>query len=866
MRTTKLSDVRMAALFLVSVCVLGFEIEVMRVFAVGSWSNFGSMVISIALLGTGVAGTLLTFLGDSVRRNPDGWLSVSAFSLGPSMAVAHTIAQHVPFNPVLIVSDPAQLWWIGAYYVIYGIPFFAGGLFIGVCFTAFSSRMHQLYFWNMIGSGAGGLAILGLMFVFPPDFLIYPLVGLAVIPALLSCVRWSPEENKPRMHLGEAAFTVGIAVISYALLLSFGRIFVSDFKPVSYAQRFPDSRQVYSAFSPLGEIKVYESSFFHFAPGLSDTASISLARMPRNAFLGLYIDGDGPVGVMRRLSAQEEGYIDFLPMAAPYLLLDHPRVLVLRLGGGAGIFTALHKGAREVWVVEPDSDLIHMMRDVPFFQGFTGKILDDPRVRVVNKEVRAFAGSTNQKFDLVELGLIDSTGLSQAGGYSVEENYTYTVEAVREYLKALTPSGVLSITVWDRLNPPRNVPRLLATVVRALREQGIPNVDKDIFSFNLLLSTATILVKKDGFTPRETGQLNRFCRRMSFDVNYYPGMPSDAKRFDKLMAGYADIYSGNPDNPSSASEPSASDAPPGSATAAPSPAAPEMDLRPADLYHLSLEWLLAHKQKELYSKYVFDIRPATDDRPYYSGYLKPQSIPQFLPRLGEISEEWGYLLLLATFLQSIIFGALIIVLPLVLRWRELFRGRRGTTGIIVYYACLGLAYLMAEIFLIQRFVFFLVNPVYANSIIITILLIASGIGSLVSGTLRVERRVKVLAAVLGIGIFVLFFLFAVPPLLDACLGLPLVLKVLITAALVAPMGFFMGVPFPTGLASLSESRKGILPWAWGVNGALSVTGSVLTRLLSTSLGFSVVLAVVAFLYILAGVLFPVNEPRLRHSD
>ena len=127
----KLSDVRMAALFLVSICVLGFEIEVMRVFSVGSWSNFGSMVISIALLGTGVAGTLLTFLGDRVRRNPDGWLSVSAFAFGPSMAVAHTVAQHIPFNPVLIVSDPTQLWWIGAYYLVYGIPFFAGGFSSG---------------------------------------------------------------------------------------------------------------------------------------------------------------------------------------------------------------------------------------------------------------------------------------------------------------------------------------------------------------------------------------------------------------------------------------------------------------------------------------------------------------------------------------------------------------------------------------------------------------------------------------------------------------------------------------------------------------------------------------------------------------
>ncbi|HUI72426.1 MAG TPA: hypothetical protein VL354_18045, partial [Spirochaetia bacterium] len=105
----KLSHLRLAALFFVSVCVLAFEIEVMRVFSVSSWSNFGAMVISIALLGFGLAGTLLTFLSRRVRRSPDMWLFASSFALGPSMAIAHVLAQRVPFNPVLIASDLTQL-------------------------------------------------------------------------------------------------------------------------------------------------------------------------------------------------------------------------------------------------------------------------------------------------------------------------------------------------------------------------------------------------------------------------------------------------------------------------------------------------------------------------------------------------------------------------------------------------------------------------------------------------------------------------------------------------------------------------------------------------------------------------------------
>ena len=152
----KLSQARCAALFLVSVCVLAFEIEVMRVFSVASWSNFGSMVISIALLGFGLAGTLLTLLSGRVREKPEAWLAASSFALGPSMAVAHVLAQRVPFNPVLITSDPSQLWWIGAYYLIYSVPFFAGGLFIGAAFVSLASRTYRLYFWNMLGSGLGG--------------------------------------------------------------------------------------------------------------------------------------------------------------------------------------------------------------------------------------------------------------------------------------------------------------------------------------------------------------------------------------------------------------------------------------------------------------------------------------------------------------------------------------------------------------------------------------------------------------------------------------------------------------------------------------------------------------------------------------
>src|ERR1035437_8543024 len=107
----------------------------MRTFAVGSWSNFGSMVISIGLLGIGLAGTLLTFFNERIKRNSDIWLRISALLLGPAMAGAHVAAQYVPFNPVMIGVDWTQIVWIGVYYAIYAVPFFIGAVFIGIIFV-----------------------------------------------------------------------------------------------------------------------------------------------------------------------------------------------------------------------------------------------------------------------------------------------------------------------------------------------------------------------------------------------------------------------------------------------------------------------------------------------------------------------------------------------------------------------------------------------------------------------------------------------------------------------------------------------------------------------------------------------------------
>jgi hypothetical protein len=875
----RLSGFRLASLFVLSISLVAYELAVMRVFAVGSWSNFGSMVISIALLGYGIAGTLLTLLEKRIVANPDPWLAWAASLLGPAMAGAHCVAQLIPFNPVLITADPLQVWWIAAYYALYAIPFLVGALFIGVSFIAFRSRIHGLYFWNMLGSGLGGFLILGLLYVLPPGRLVAPLVALASISALFAIITRS--DGRLTLPTVRVAVAAGGFLFSLLALFLFGEIRVSEWKPASYAKDFPDARHVYHEFGPTGELDAWQSSFFHLAPGLSDNASSGGAKMPTDAFLGLYVDGNGPIGIMRKLSRDEESYFDYLPMAAPYLLLREPRVLLLRMGGGIGAYAALYHGARSVTVVEPDPALVHMLRDVPFFKEYTGNLLADPRIELRETEPRAFAGSASETWDLAEISLVDSVGLSQTGGYPVVENYLYTAEGIASYLRRLSPGGILSISVWNRLSPPRNVPKLIATVIAAMKLQGVADPAANLFVYDQLLSTATILVKNGAFDPRETATLRAFCSRMSFIPCWYPGMPEPASSMTDVLAQYrAQLIpdeGGQSPISSSQSQPAAA-TPAGSPTGAsaegpgratvtmsrdsgPAAKVDDIDYLQEDLYYWTVSALSRGEAKTFLDSYIFAVAPATDDRPYYTAYVKPTNLGLVAADIRDLSEEWGYLLLVVTLVLSIGAGILIILIPMVWRRRELFARRKGTIRVIVYFASIGIGYMLIEIYLIQRLNYFLVDPIFSNSIVITTMLVLSGLGSLASGRSRAPRRTWVAMAAAGVALSAAFYAFALPSIVDVFLGLSLPLKILLSALFIAPAAFSMGIPFPSGLTALSASRPGLVPWAWGVNGALSVTGTVLARLVSVSGGFVLVLAISATLYLLAFLVWSGNEAR-----
>jgi spermidine synthase len=822
------------ALFLVSITGISYELYVMRIFSVGGWSNFGSLVISTALLGIGLSGIILTFIDEWVEKHSETILSVISLCLPFLRAGATIVAQMVPFNPVFLGSDSRQIWFIGAYYVIYALPFFGVAAFTGVAFIDLRSRIQKVYFWNMIGSGVGGFFIILFMFLLSPQYLILPILGLTIVAALFTCYR----PGSGGFPSGYLIALVLSAVSSVCITFIWGDIRVSDYKAISYVRKYPDSKLVHHSYGPGGEYHVYASQYFHFAPGLSDNAVLRINVLPIQPYWGLFIDGGGPIGIMGSLRENEKAYMDYLPMAAPYTLIANPDVLLIGLSGGINAQVARYKGAERIDIVEPSTEMINLLGKDPNLSRFTGNLLGFPEIQVIQGEGRAYCVDNKEAYDLIELSLIDSIGLSDDGGYPVHEDYKYTVEAFKEYFTSLKDEGILSVTVWDRLTPPRNVLKLLNTIITAMGEAEFPEPEQSLYSFGLFMSTSTILVKKGAFTEGELYDLNNFIRTRSFESLYIPGTELPLRNIDILMDVYRHHFEGQKES--------------------------EVEsFTNADMYRAAIPRFFEGSAGAIEEGYVFDIRPIRDSRPYYSGFLKLENLSMYLDQLEDVSEEWGYLLLLGMLVQACIFGLVVIVIPIIGRRKELFAHPQGTIGVIFYYAGLGLAYMLIEIYLIQRLGVFLSNPTYSTSIVITVMLIFSALGNLASGFLKRFRVFLVPAACVLIGGGLLFYILGLDGFLAGFHSAGLGMRILASAAIIAPVSFFMGIPYPNGLDSLQENKPHLLPWAWGMNGGLSLAGSALARILSVSSGFPVLLGTGIVVYLIVGILFPVNLSSRR---
>src|SRR5271166_1248112 len=832
--------------------VIALQLCIMRIFSVGSWAHFGSLVVSLAMLGFGLTSAVMCLGKGWFERHWRGVAGTALVSFGPLTVASNLLAQQIPFNAIFIVSDPMQKWRLAGNFMLYMLPFLAGALFLGTVFLRASKTFSRVYFADLTGAGLCGLAFLLAMYLLVPE-------NLIVVPLLMWCVGsllWFIAVGSRRGVAWAIAATLSIAA-HFALppFLDTPKLAVSDYKGVSYARKFPDSERVYEHASPFGYLEVYASSYLHFAPGLSDNAAFTLPRMPANAYLGMYIDGEGPSGIIRDLPPEQTAYYRFLPMAYPYLIKASPDTFVVQFGGGISTSVAL-RNSRSVTVAEGNTAVLNAFRSDKELREFTGDVLNNPKVRVIDYDGRLFLAYTSERYDVIDLSLADSAGLSSPGGFAIVEKFSYSRQAMASYMRALKDGGVLSVTLWNKEEPPKSVLKLYTTMVAAAREAERGDIANRFFVVSSYLSTATVLYKRGGFSAEEVGRLIKHTRAMSFDAIYYPGFEYDQSQTTKVLDDYRNqIFSSADSEGDPKEEPAQESMTSREPAASDDSVAPEQagGAVPATVMgRLAWHHLIHGGWDAISERYVFDTRPLTNTRPYFAAYVKPGDLPRVTDRLELLQDEWGYLLLWATLAIACAAAASLVAIPLIFGWRTIFSRNPGKFRTIVYFACLGAGYIMVEVGLISEFMLALSNATVSASVLITGMLVFSGLGAFLSERYLDRARSIMPQIFVAIGVILIGYGLFLDQALDRIGTLPYFLRLVFSFALIVPPAFLMGFPMPTAMTSLARLGKDhMFLWAWGINGCFSVIGAALVPILATSFGLSAVLMIAGGAYLLA---------------
>ena len=720
-----------AAVFLITLSGLVFEIGLTRIYSATIWYHFAFVAISMALLGWGLGG-LAVYLLKTLW--PPSNEKAAVFTMLYGLAI--------PGCLWILVKYPFELSRLPLYFITPLVPFLLGGVALSMIFDLNRQGAGSLYFADLVGASLGAVSVSVLLQLVGGEV---SLLLAAVAPMLASAL------ISKRLRV--------VAVIEAAIILLFAvtnsstglfHVIPGTIKAMRrQMDENPGSRIVQSGWNAYSRIDAVE--------GISPKF---LAR--------LYIDSDAWTSIM-----PWDGKIDSVHdmrdsyRALPFHFNPGGETLIIGPGGGPDVVAALASGSSKVTAVEMNPLMIQFVRH---YGDKTGSLYNRPDVDVIQSEGRNYISRTDKKFDTIFLGFVDSWASVASGGLSLSENYLYTTQAFRAYYDHLKDNGVMVILRWDS-----DIPRLVSNAVALLGPEG---ASQRIAALREKRGNTNdppqmlFMLRKRPFTPAESAQLQNWDLANPMIVPGYP-----------VPEPYTELLAGKKTMAAYEAESSAM------------------------------------------------VGPVFDDSPFYFAVERPWGMPSPIARR---LFQWllaPNLVLLALFAA---FG------------KPKKKPVAPYVAAVVYFSSLGFGFISVELALLQNLTLLLGHPIFTLAILLFTLLAAGGLGSAVSSFVPPRGACLVIAALGAVEAI------ALPRLVPLLLPLPIAARILVAMLLVAPMGFAMGMPFPRGLQSTGRGSLPAPPFFWGLNGVMSVVGSVTTVFVALKWGFQTAMLIGCIGYVLAG--------------
>jgi hypothetical protein len=772
-------------IFLLSGAALAYEVVLVRLLAMTRFHHLAFMILSLVLLAYGVSGVVLAYGRNRLTAAFRGWFSLFATLFAVGAVLCFQLSQRIAVRPEQWLWFPSETVFLVLLYLVLCLPFLVAACGVGLAYCLPQCDAGAIYRADLLGAAAGSLAGLGVLWL--PE----------------ACGLWVPWcGGLLAAAVAVGATRKGIAGILLALMLlgpatnpdPAVRLIPSADKPLSIALSAEGAQKVADSYCPLGRITVTRNTLapYRHAPGLSLAFTGTVA-----AQWGAFTDGES-FEPLPRTSAKsgDLAYLDYLPEALAYRLVEQPQVLLLGSPALEPVTRAVRHRATRVDVVLSNPGWRTLANLAPIGTCFTAA-----GANMIAGAPRRVLRSSERRYDLIVMG--------RPGGSALAADHLHTVEAFGEALERLTPGGLLTVSTSSDL-PPRAGLRLLNTLVKALRLNGVHDPGSRLI-FIRSLRTVFLAAKSGPLTSGEIATLRAFCAERRFDPVWFPGISGrDVNRWNRL------------DQPR---------------------------------FHAGAVKLIGPDAEAFEKDYKFDITAILDDRPYFSHFIKPSTLGELFAlrsegALGLLS--FAEPVLAATLVQAVL-------LCLVLVWLPLRRFRPNTAKMrhAMVYFLLGAGFMLAEIAVMEKLGLFLSEPVLAVGVTLAAFLALAGLGGGMGRGLKIARVYPLNGAGLaaaGVAAILILYLAGLSWILKALIGLPLAMRIALALVLISPLAFAMGLPFPLALSHLKQQSGRAVPWGWGLNGCGALIGPVAGIVFALYGGVSTAMGAAALCYSLVFVL------------